>query len=65
MTKRTWTLLICVGGAIAVAGVIASAVGFSMDESYPEEVPGWAISIVWIGILATVAAIIGRAVTKK
>lgn len=65
MTKRTWKLLIWVGVAIAAAGVIASAVGFSMDETYPETVPGWAITLVWVGILVTVGAVIGRAVTTK
>lgn len=65
MTKRTWKTLIWAGAAIAIAGVIASAVGFSMDESYPETVPGWAISLVWVGILVTVGAVIGRAVTTK
>jgi hypothetical protein len=65
MTKRTWKLLIWAGAAVAVAGVIAAAVGFSTDTSYPEEVPGWSITVIWVGILIAVGAGIGRAVTKS
>jgi len=54
-----------VGIAVAVAGVIAAAVGFSMDTTYPEEVPGWSITVVWVGILIAVGSGIGRAVTKS
>lgn len=58
-------LLIWAGVAVAVAGVVAAGVGYSMDTTYPEEVPGWAMPIVWVGILVTVGAVIGRSVTKS
>jgi hypothetical protein len=65
MTKRTWTLLMWVGVAVVVAGVIAAAVGFSMDTTYPEEVPGWSITVVWVGVLIAAGSGIARAVTKS
>lgn len=65
MTKRTWKLLMWVGIVVAVAGVIAAAVGFSMDTTYPEEVPGWSFTVIWVGILIAVGSVIGRAVTKS
>lgn len=65
MTKRTWTLLIGIGIAVAVAGVVAAAVGFSTDTTYPEEIPGWSFTIIWVGVLVTVGSLIGRGVTKS
>jgi len=65
MTKRTWMLLVWVGIVVAVGGVVAAAVGFSMDTTYPEEVPGWSFAVIWVGILLAVGAVVGRAVTKR
>ena len=65
MTKRTWTLPTCVGAAIAAGGVIAAAVGFSMDNTYPETVPGWAISMIWVGALVAVGSGIAKSLTKS
>lgn len=65
MTKRTWKLLMWAGIVFAVAGVVAAAVGFSMDESYPEEVPPWSITVIWVGALVAIGGGIGGAVTKS
>lgn len=65
MTKKTWNLLMWTGIVIAVAGVVAAAVGFSMDTTYPEEVPGWSITVIWVGILIALGSGVGRAVTKS
>lgn len=65
MAKKTWTLFIWAGVAVLAAGVIAAVVGFSMDETYPEEVPGWATMIVWAGVAILVGSFIGRSVTKS
>lgn len=65
MTKKTWTLLMWVGIVVVVAGVVAAAVGFSMDETYPEEVPGWSITVIWVGVLVAVGSGIARALTKS
>jgi hypothetical protein len=65
MTKRTWMLLVWVGIVVAVGGVVAAAVGFSMDTTYPEEIPGWSFAVIWVGILLAVGAVVGRAVTKR
>lgn len=54
-----------VGIVVAVAGVVAAAVGFSTDTTYPEEVPAWSFTVIWVGILVAVGAVIGRAVTKS
>jgi hypothetical protein len=65
MTKRTWTLLTWSGVAIAVGGVIAAVVGFSMDETYPEEAPAWAFPLIWVGALVAVGAVVGKVVAKS
>jgi len=65
MTKKTWKMLMWVGIVVAVAGVVAAAVGFSMGETYPEEVPGWSITVTWIGLGVIVAASIGLGTVKK
>jgi peptidoglycan/LPS O-acetylase OafA/YrhL len=65
MKQRQWNVLMWVGIAIAVAGVVGAAVGFSTDTTYPEEVPGWSIAVILVGALVAVGAGVGRGVTKS
>lgn len=53
------------GIVIAVGGVVAAAVGFSMDTTYPEEVPGWTMPIIVIGIVVALGGVIGKASVKS
>jgi hypothetical protein len=66
MTPRNLLLIAVLAGiALAVAGVIAAMVGFSMDETYPEEVPGWSIGMVWGGVAVAAVAGFARLFTTK
>lgn len=63
--QKTWSLLVWVGIVVIIAGVVAAAVGFSTDTTYPEEVPPWSITVILVGVVITVGALIGRGVTKS
>lgn len=60
MTDHTLRLATWAGIALAVSGGIAAAVGFSMDTTYPEEVPGWAFVLIWVGVGVAIAAAVVR-----
>jgi|GEM_PF-5152232 len=55
MTQKNLRLVTRAGIAIAVIGVIAAAIGYAMDDTYPETAPSWAIALIWTG--AGVAAL--------
>lgn len=46
--------------ALACVGIAAAGIGFAMDDTYPEEPPGWAFTLIWIGAAAAVVLAVVR-----
>lgn len=63
--QKKLKLLMYAGIALALIGLIGGAIGYGMDTTYPEEFPGWAAPLIWIGALVAVGAGVARGLVKN
>lgn len=63
--QKTLRVLMYAGIGLALVGLVGGAIGYSMDSTYPEEFPGWAPPLIWIGVLVAVGAGITRGLVKN
>ncbi|WP_155830246.1 hypothetical protein [Glycomyces tenuis] len=62
--NRMWRLLIWGGIAFTVVTVIAAAISYAMDDTYPAEMPGWLFPLFWTGVAIAVLSAVVRGILE-